>query len=140
MDNKLILTMMVVLLVFCMKNTASGFEQEDIAMHGFVSQGYLKSSDNNYLGNSKDGSYEFNEIGINFSAPITDELRFGIQLFSRDLGDFGNNELDVKLSVYNILDSKNVFMYYYDYDEEPPVKEPFYMLPRIPSIEFIYKF
>ena len=53
---------------------------------------------------------------------------------------FGNNELDVKLSVYNILDSKNVFMYYYDYDEEPPVKEPFYMLPRIPSIEFIYKF
>jgi len=53
---------------------------------------------------------------------------------------FGNNELDVKLSVYNVLDSKNVFMYYYDYDEEPPIKEPFYMLPRIPSIEFIYKF
>lgn len=53
---------------------------------------------------------------------------------------FGNNELDVKLSVYNVLDSKNVFMYYYDYDEEPPVKEPYYMLPRIPSIEFIYKF
>ncbi len=53
---------------------------------------------------------------------------------------FGNNELDVKLSVYNVLDSKNVFMYYYDYDQEPPIKKPFYMLPRIPSIEFIYKF
>jgi len=53
---------------------------------------------------------------------------------------FGNNELDVKLSVYNVLDSKNVFMYYYDYDEEPPIKKPFNMLPRIPSIEFIYKF
>ncbi len=53
---------------------------------------------------------------------------------------FGNNELDLKLSVYNVLNSKNVFMYYYDYDEEPPVKEPFYMLPLIPSIEFIYKF
>jgi hypothetical protein len=53
---------------------------------------------------------------------------------------FGNNELDVKLSVYNVLNSKNVFMYYYDYDEEPPVKEPFNMLPFIPSIEFIYKF
>ena len=52
----------------------------------------------------------------------------------------GNNELDVKLSVYNVLNSKNVFMYYYDYDEEPPVKEPFYMLPRIPAVEFIYKF
>ena len=53
---------------------------------------------------------------------------------------FGNNELDVKLSMYNVLNSKNVFMYYYDYDEEPPVKEPFYMLPRIPAVEFIYKF
>jgi hypothetical protein len=53
---------------------------------------------------------------------------------------FGNNELDLKLSVYNVLDSKNVFMYYYDYDEEPPIKKAFNMLPRIPSIEFIYKF
>jgi len=53
---------------------------------------------------------------------------------------FGNNELDVKFSMYNVLNSKNVFMYYYDYDEEPPVKEPFYMLPRIPAVEFIYKF
>ncbi len=52
----------------------------------------------------------------------------------------GNNELDIKFSVYNVLNSQNVFMYYYDYDEEPPVKEPFYMLPRIPAIEFIYKF
>jgi hypothetical protein len=53
---------------------------------------------------------------------------------------FGNNELDLKLSVYNVLDSKNVFLYYYDYDEEPPIKKAFNMLPRIPSIEFIYKF
>jgi hypothetical protein len=53
---------------------------------------------------------------------------------------FGNNELDLKLSLYNVLNSKNVFMYYYDYGPEPPVKEPFYMLPFIPSIEFIYRF
>jgi hypothetical protein len=53
---------------------------------------------------------------------------------------FGNNELDVKLSVYNVLNYKNVFMYYYDYDQEPPIKKPFNMLPIIPSLEFIYKF
>jgi len=53
---------------------------------------------------------------------------------------FGNNGLDVKLSLYNVLNSKNVFMYYYDYDQEPPIKETFYMLPFIPSIEFIYRF
>jgi hypothetical protein len=53
---------------------------------------------------------------------------------------FGNNELDLKLSVYNVLNYKNVFMYYYNYDQEPPVKKPFNMLPIIPSLEFIYKF
>ncbi len=53
---------------------------------------------------------------------------------------FGNNELDLKLNVYNVLNTKNVFMYYYDYDEEPPIKKPFHMLPIIPSLEFIYRF
>jgi hypothetical protein len=93
------------LLVFCtVQGVAFGFEQEDIMMHGFASQGYLKSSDNNYLGNSRDGSYEFNEIGVNFMVPVTDDLRFGIQFFSRDLGNYGNNELvvDWALLDYNI--------------------------------------
>jgi hypothetical protein len=53
---------------------------------------------------------------------------------------FGNNELDLKLSVFNVLNRKNVFLYYYDYDSEPPVKEPFHMLPIIPSIELVFRF
>lgn len=53
---------------------------------------------------------------------------------------FGNNELDLKLSVYNLLNYKNVLMYYYDYDKEPPVQKAFNMLPIIPSIELIYRF
>jgi hypothetical protein len=53
---------------------------------------------------------------------------------------FGNNELDLKLSIFNVLNRRNVFLYYYDYDEEPPVKKPFHMLPIVPSIEIIYRF
>ncbi len=53
---------------------------------------------------------------------------------------FGNNELDLKLSLYNVLNRKNVWFYYYDYDEEPPVKETFNMLPIVPSVEFVYRF
>jgi len=53
---------------------------------------------------------------------------------------FGNNELDLKVSVFNVLNRRNVFFYYYDYDKEPPVKKPFYMLPIIPSIELVYRF
>jgi len=65
-----------------------------IDIHGFVSQGFMKTSHNNYLTeDSEDGSFQFNEVGINFSTQLSNKLRVGMQLFSRDLGDLGNNEV-----------------------------------------------
>jgi hypothetical protein len=65
-----------------------------IDVHGFVSQGYIQSQDNNYLANnSSDGTFGFNEVGINFSKQLTDRLRIGLQLFAHDLGAIGNNEV-----------------------------------------------
>lgn len=64
-------------------------------IHGFISQGYLKSDHNNYLADTKDGSLEFNELGINFSTKLAPLLTVGLQLFSYDLGDVGNNELQI---------------------------------------------
>jgi hypothetical protein len=61
-----------------------------LQVHAFVSQGFLKSTDNNFLADSKNGSFEFWEAGINFTKPITDRLRTGIQFFSRDLGPLGD--------------------------------------------------
>ena len=65
----------------------------DIAIHGFISQGYLKSNDNNFVARTEDGTYEFNEAAINFSIEPIDDLRIGMQLMSRDMGESGNNEL-----------------------------------------------
>ncbi|MFC1569415.1 hypothetical protein ACFL4L_04210 [bacterium] len=63
-----------------------------IEIHGLISQGYILSSDNNYLNmKTPKGSYEMNEAAINFSTNITDRLRGGLQLLSRDLGKVGNN-------------------------------------------------
>lgn len=74
----------------------AGFGMDDVAIHGFVSQGYLQSSDYNfYSAETEDGSYEFNEFGINFSSTVTDDLRIGMQLLSRDLGEIGNNKVDI---------------------------------------------
>ena len=36
---------------------------EEAQTNGFIAQGYLKSSDNNYFGRTDEGTYEFNEIG-----------------------------------------------------------------------------
>ena len=67
----------------------------DVEIHGFASMGYLKSDSNNYLGQSKQGSFEFNEYGLNFRAELDDRTTFGLQLFSRDLGRLGNNEIEI---------------------------------------------
>lgn len=64
-----------------------------IAVHGFVSQGYVKSLRNAYLANSDGaGSFEFTEAGINFTKGLSEKLRVGTQLFTRDLGPLGNYE------------------------------------------------
>ena len=54
-----------------------------VSVHGFVSQGFILSSRYNYLAKSKQGSAEFSEIGLNFTVPVTEKLRVGMQLFSR---------------------------------------------------------
>jgi hypothetical protein len=61
-----------------------------LEVHAFVSQGFLVTTDNNYLAESSQGSFELSEVGINFTKPLTDDLRVGIQLFARDLGPIGN--------------------------------------------------
>ena len=72
-----------------------GFSQglPNVVVHGFVSQGYLKSTENSFLANSKDGSFEFNETAINFMTQINSKLRIGLQLFSRDMGRESNNSV-----------------------------------------------
>jgi hypothetical protein len=67
-------------------------EPSDIQIHGFVSQGYVKTTNNNYLAESarKQGSFDFTEVGINFTKSLNDKLRVGVQLFAHDLGPLGN--------------------------------------------------
>ncbi|MGE5343820.1 MAG: hypothetical protein ACM3SY_20310 [Candidatus Omnitrophota bacterium] len=66
---------------------------EKIRINGFLSQAYMKSQKNNFLTRSKQGSFEINELGLTVSTNLTDRLRFGFQLFSRDLGELGNNNV-----------------------------------------------
>jgi hypothetical protein len=72
----------------------SGTGSMDI--HGFITQGYMVSSDNNYMADTEDdGTFQFNEMGINFSGDVSDRLRMGIQFIARDLGKMGNHEVSI---------------------------------------------
>jgi len=83
-------------MVLALASVSSAARAEDgtdspVEVHGFVSQGFIKTTENNYLAaDSTRGSFEFTEAGINFTKPLTDKLRAGIQLFAHDLGPLGN--------------------------------------------------
>lgn len=60
---------------------------QPIEVHGFASPGAMLSTGGiNYLVMSSDGTFEFTEIGINFTKVLAEKLRFGLQLFTRDIG------------------------------------------------------
>lgn len=67
----------------------------DVDIHGFLSQGYLKTTEYNFFGDTEDGSIEFNEFGINFASDLSDKLRVGLQILTRDFGNYGNNEMNI---------------------------------------------
>jgi hypothetical protein len=65
-------------------------ELGQLQVHGFISQGFLLTSANNYLANSSQGSFEFTELGLNFTMLATDKLTLRLQIFSHDLGPSGD--------------------------------------------------
>ena len=62
----------------------------ELQVHGFISQGFLLTSANDYLARSSKGSFEFTELGLNFTLPATDRLTLGLQIFSHALGPIGD--------------------------------------------------
>ena len=62
----------------------------DTTINGFISQGYLKTDKNNWLADTEEGSFQFNDLALRFSSRLTSRLFLGIQFYARDLGDLGN--------------------------------------------------
>ena len=71
----------------------------NIDIHGFISQGYLKSDGVNLIPRAKDGTFELNEIGLNFTSQLNSKLWCGIQLLSRDFGQTDNNKVKLDWAV-----------------------------------------
>jgi hypothetical protein len=94
--------MLSVLLQLGPAETASAVEvgldgtAASVEVHGFASQGFILTLRNDYLAEkTTHGSFEFSEIGINFTKNLTETLRFGVQLFAQDLGPSGNYDAKV---------------------------------------------
>lgn len=88
-----------VLSVSSTANAADVGNPDDLAsveVHGFVSQGFILTTSNNYIdNNTTSGSFQFSEGGINVTKQLTDKFRVGLQLFAQDLGPNGNYDVQL---------------------------------------------
>jgi len=75
-------------------------------IHGIISQGFLKSTDYNYLIPSEQGSFAMNEVMLNVSTAVSNNLRVGAQITARNLGADGNEDmvLDWAYGDYRVRD------------------------------------
>ncbi|MCA9757970.1 MAG: hypothetical protein KDA27_19415 [Candidatus Eisenbacteria bacterium] len=113
---------------------------EDLYIGGFVSQGYIDTSENNYLvPKAREGSGEFNEVGVALSITPADRTRIGIQFLARDLGEEGNNQvmIDWAFGDYHWRDDlgfragKLKLPYgFYNVVRDVDVARPFVLLPQ----------
>ena len=80
---------------------AAGARGQDLGsvqlqFHGFVSQGGLLSSHNNYLtAETSGGSTQWTEAAVNLSASLSDDFRIGAQVHTYRLGELGQLKLDL---------------------------------------------
>lgn len=77
-----------------------------IQLHGFLSEGFAVSSNNNYLTmKTRHGNF-FTEGGLNVSSQVTDMLRVGVQVYDRHIGRLGEGKvyLDWAFADYRLKD------------------------------------
>jgi hypothetical protein len=74
----------------------AGQGSEDIQIHGFATQGFVVSNNNNYLGmDTRSGSPAWTEAAININDQVENKLRVGLQIHYTRLGTFGGDNVSV---------------------------------------------
>ena len=81
----------------------------DLQLHGFATQGYVKTTDNRFFGDSDSsgGSFDFTELGVNASYKATSSVLLSGQILSRRAGDMydGSPTVDYALVDWNLSNS-----------------------------------
>ena len=79
-----------ILVPLCLQAQEFKFYGRKVQIHGFASQGFIYTDDNNWLTmHTSQGSAAFTDFGANISMQVTDKLRIGAQVYDRNLGNLG---------------------------------------------------
>lgn len=77
----------------------------DYQVHGYAAQGFVLSQDNDFFGDSTDGSFDYYEAGINATVQVSPKLLLSAQGAIRDAGisDDGSARLDYAMADYRLV-------------------------------------
>jgi hypothetical protein len=92
----------VAIAAICAGTSANALEYQ---VHGYAAQGFVLSQDNNFFGDSTDGSFNYYEAGINAAVQVSPKLLVAAQAAVRDAGisDDGSGRLDYALVDYRLV-------------------------------------
>ncbi len=81
--------------------------EENLQIHGFAALSAVKTSDNRFFGDSDETSFDFTELGLNFSLRANPRVLISAQALARKAGDMydGNPSLDYALIDLSIWDN-----------------------------------
>ena len=86
---------------------------QSVQIHGFLSQGFIHTSDNNFFGATDDSvSTDYREIGINGSWRVFPELQLSMQIVYRDAGltDESGVRIDYGYADYSFLSTESTLL------------------------------
>ncbi len=89
------------LLIIVGSSTAFAVDDFGLQLHGFASQGYVRTDGQLYENtglwgrDTNSGTFELNEFAVNITATPVDRLRIGAQFIAYDIGKYGNDEVQI---------------------------------------------
>ena len=104
----------VVLLAFVMSTNLQAKEKtqlpawiDDVKWHGFISQSFIGTDENDFLGNSSRGSLKFRSAGLNASYKPSSSLQFSVQGLYKQIGNAEpkGTQLDYAIVDWAVIDS-----------------------------------
>ncbi|THB69526.1 MAG: hypothetical protein D6B28_11150 [Gammaproteobacteria bacterium] len=87
----------LVLTLLLLSYSVSSSAVDGLNLHGYVTQGFIHSSGNNYLTDSTSGSFDFGEAGLSFSYRPLDRVFMSAQISTNNIGDHESGEDDLRL-------------------------------------------
>jgi len=72
---------------------------DDVSWHGFASQGYTQTNENDFFGTSSTGSFKSNELGINASWQPLDQVNLSGQLLYKQMGNAKPKGVNVDFAI-----------------------------------------